>query len=72
MGKISWFEFARRIVESANISVNIYPIKTYEYPAAAKRPEWSVMDLEKISQLPGIDIYDWKERLEHCLRRIIN
>jgi dTDP-4-dehydrorhamnose reductase len=44
LGKTTWFEFARRIVEKLNLSAKVVPIKTDELPALAKRPNFSVLE----------------------------
>lgn len=71
-GQISWYTFAKQILQYAQLDIDLLPIKSYEYPTPAKRPPWSVMDTSKINQLPGVEIYDWKESLQQCLQRIIN
>ena len=43
-GQTSWFNFAKKIFEKANIKVNLKPCTTEEFPRPAKRPAYSVMD----------------------------
>jgi len=74
-GMISWYEFARAIYKKAkrlgliedNKKVEIQPIKTEEYPTAARRPRYSVLSKEKIKKELGLKIRDWDKALEDFL-----
>ena len=47
-GVCSWYDFASAIVEEAGLSCKIIPILSKDYPAAAQRPSYSVLDKTKI------------------------
>jgi len=47
-GKTSWYGFAKKIFELCNLNVNLKPCTTAEFPRAAKRPENSVMENNRI------------------------
>ena len=72
---ISWYEFARTIYKKAkrlglvedNKKVEIEPIKTEDYPTAARRPKYSVLSKEKIKKVFDLKIRDWDEALEDFL-----
>ena len=74
-GMISWYEFARTIYKKAkrlgliedNKKVEIQPIKTEDYPTAARRPKYSVLSKEKIKKEFGLKIRDWDKALEDFL-----
>ena len=66
-GIITWYEFAFAIKELTGSNCFISPIPTSQYPTAAKRPPYSVLDISKIQQQFNINIPDWKERLQKCL-----
>lgn len=76
-GQCSWYEFACEIVRLAGqiegggyLSVNaVEPIRSADFPQAAKRPLWSVMSKEKIKQNIGLDVPPWQESLQHYLRK---
>ena len=70
-GVISWFDFAVAIKELSGKSCKINPITTAQYPTAAKRPTYSVLDNTRILQTFGVNPKDWKESLRDCLK-IIN
>ena len=79
-GMTSWYEFARVIYKKAkrlgliegNKKVEIQPIKTEDYPTAARRPKYSVLSKEKIKREFNIKIPYWRESLEKCLKRILD
>jgi len=74
-GMTSWYEFARAIYKKAkrlglieeNKRVEIQPIKTEDYPTAARRPRYSVLSKEKIKKKFGLKIRDWDKALEDFL-----
>ena len=69
-GKCSWFDFAKEIVGFLKINCSLYPINSYEYPQAAKRPKNSVMSKIKISEEFDLSINHWKVSLKDCLKKI--
>jgi len=50
-----------------NKKVEIQPIKTEDYPTAARRPRYSVLFKEKIKKKFGLKIRDWDKALEDFL-----
>lgn len=70
-GVISWFDFAVAIKELARLSCIVNPVDTSGYPTPAKRPAYSVMDKEKIKSTFGIELKDWKESLQQCLKLLM-
>jgi len=70
-GAISWYDFAMAIVEIANIECTIEPILSYEYPALAKRPAYSVLDKSKIKKELGIKIPYWRNSLKECIGELL-
>ncbi len=69
-GVISWFEFALAIKELTGSGCIINPIPTSQYPTAAKRPAYSVLDTTKIQNAFQLTIPGWKQSLEKCLSRL--
>ncbi|HUR10796.1 MAG TPA: dTDP-4-dehydrorhamnose reductase [Flavitalea sp.] len=69
-GTASWFEFACAIRDSSGSSCKVMPIKTSEYPTAAKRPPFSLLDTRKIREQYDLNIPHWKESLERCLIKL--
>ena len=71
-GVASWFDFAKAIVEMADIKCNIYPIGTDQYPTPAKRPPYSILNKAKIKSVYNISIPNWKKSLEKCINIILH
>ncbi len=69
-GAITWFEFAKAILELKGIATPVLPITTSQFPTPAKRPGYSVMSKNKISKAFGIHPVPWKQSLAECLTLI--
>jgi len=65
-GAATWFEFARRIIEEAGVAAKVTPMTSGEYPTAAVRPGYTVLDNRKTAQIVG-EIADWKDALRQYL-----
>lgn len=66
-GQVSWFGFAKAILERSGLDCNLIPIPSTEYPAPAKRPAYSVLDNSKVRDTFGLALPDWQESLDQCL-----
>jgi dTDP-4-dehydrorhamnose reductase len=69
-GVCSWFDFAHEIVRQAGLGCRIDPILSKDFPQAAKRPSYSVMDKSKIRENFGLRIPHWRDSLEKCMKLI--
>nr|WP_321410805.1 dTDP-4-dehydrorhamnose reductase [uncultured Carboxylicivirga sp.] len=69
-GVCSWFDFTRTIHEIANITCNVKPIESKDYPTAAPRPHYSVLNKSKIKTVYNVDIPYWKDSLKECIAHI--
>jgi dTDP-4-dehydrorhamnose reductase len=75
-GDISWYDFAVEIQAQAlelnllNSAIPIKPIKTSDYPTAATRPAYSVLDCTKTENDLSVKQSDWKDELGKVLREI--
>jgi dTDP-4-dehydrorhamnose reductase len=67
-GNISWYDFAKEIAAQINTTCIVNPITTAQFPTPAARPLYSVLDSEKISSTVGLEIFEWKESLERCIK----
>lgn len=63
-GQCSWFDFAQKIFEFNNITINLQPIPTTEFPTPAKRPAYSVLDKTKLKNTFTIEILTWEDSLK--------
>ena len=71
-GVISWYDFTKAIHRIAGITTcKVLPLHTSEYPSAAPRPAYSVLDKTKIKTTYGIDIPYWEESLEECIEKLM-
>ena len=66
-GQCSWFDFAQKIFEINNITINLQPIPTSSYPTPAQRPAYSVLDKSKIKIVFGVAINNWEESLKNVI-----
>jgi dTDP-4-dehydrorhamnose reductase len=71
-GVVSWYDFAKAVVEFSGIKCKISPILTEQYPLPAPRPAYSVMNKAKFKQKFGIEIPYWRDSLKECVERIMN
>jgi dTDP-4-dehydrorhamnose reductase len=70
-GACSWYDFTKAIHRIAGITnCQVSPILTDDYPTAAARPPYSVLDKTKIKRTYGITIPHWEESLKECIERI--
>ena len=66
-GQTSWCDFARAIfVENEISKITVSGISTDQYPTPAKRPAYSVLNLDKLKQTFGIALPHWGTALAHC------
>lgn len=66
-GSTSWFEFAKTIIEKAQINAVVLPMRAIDYPSIAMRPSYSALDNGKLTKLIGA-IPAWQDVLEDYLR----
>ena len=69
-GVCSWYDFATAIFEIGGVSVKVNAIETFQYPTAAKRPFYSVLNKSKIKNKFQIEIPNWRDSLIVCLQRL--
>ena len=70
-GVCSWFEFAREILELANIDCEVNPIETKDYLTAARRPKYSLLNTDKIVKDFGLEIPFWKDSLKASIDNLL-
>ena len=72
-GVCSWYDFAKAIHRLTGITgCAVMPVRSSDYPTAAERPPFSVLDKEKIKVSFGIEIPHWEESLERCIKEMSN
>ena len=70
-GVCSWFEFAREILELANIDCQVNPIETKDYLTAARSPKYSFLNTDKIAKGFGLEIPFWKDSLKASIDNLL-
>jgi len=71
-GEISWYEFAIKIFEIAELRLKVNPISSSEYPTPARRPKNSKLNKDKTKKAFNISIPFWSNSLINCFSRIKN
>ncbi len=66
-GVTSWYDFAKEIFDHSGIQCVLNPITTAEYPTPAARPNYSLLNKNKIKNEFKITIPHWKDSLKECL-----
>lgn len=69
-GVTSWYNFAKEIFEISGIDCKVNPVKSEEYPTPAKRPKYSVLNINKIKKVYNLSIPNWNDSLKVCLNKI--
>lgn len=69
-GEATWCEFAEEIFRVAECDCRAVAITTKDYPTAARRPRYSVLDSSKIGDRFGVTLPDWRESLRRNIERI--
>lgn len=64
---ISWAAFAKAIFEAAEVEMIVHPIPSTDYPTPAKRPAYSVMDVDSFEATFGYHLPDWQDGLRRAL-----
>jgi dTDP-4-dehydrorhamnose reductase len=65
-GATTWYGFARAILEQDR-DVSVTPITTADYPVAARRPRYGVLDASRFARTFGFAMPDWRTQLHACL-----
>lgn len=71
-GVCSWYDFAVAIQRIAGIKdCPVRPISSADYPTAAERPFYSVLDKSRFRATYSTPIPHWEESLTRCLARML-
>ena len=69
-GVASWYDFANAIMDLSKLDCHVKPIETKDYPTAAKRPHFSVLNKSKIKNDFEIEIPYWRDSLLVCISKL--
>lgn len=66
-GEASWYDFALAIRDAGSFDCAVNPIPSSGYPTPVKRPANSRLNSDKLSQVFGVSLPDWRRDLALCL-----
>ncbi|MBN2639105.1 MAG: dTDP-4-dehydrorhamnose reductase [Bacteroidales bacterium] len=69
-GVISWYDFAKAIFRESNISCQVNPIESKDFPAKAPRPFYSVLNKTKIKNDLNVSVPYWLDSLKLVLKQL--
>ena len=69
-GETTWYGFAKEIFSQANLTPEVCAVTTEQYPTAAARPRWSVLDTTSFTQTFGVAPRPWRVALRDVIARM--
>jgi dTDP-4-dehydrorhamnose reductase len=69
-GETTWFDFAKKIKELAGLECELTAISSDQFPTPAKRPNYSVLDTQKIEKELHLHIPHWETALKDCIEHL--
>ena len=69
-GAISWYDFAKAIMEIKDINCKVNAIESKDFPAKANRPFYSVMNKAKMSHDFSIEVPYWLDSLKVMIGKL--
>jgi dTDP-4-dehydrorhamnose reductase len=66
----SWFDLASYFLKRMNISHNIKPCTTQEYPTLAKRPANSILENQRLKALKSNIMLNWKDDIDQFVDQL--
>jgi len=67
-GEVSWYEFAKTIFETLNLTTPLYSASVKDFPSVVKRPFYSVLENYNLKKLGLNSLPHWKEALVAFLK----
>lgn len=71
-GVCSWYDVAREVFDALESPVELIPIRSADYPTAATRPHYAVLDHARIRATYGLEIPHWRHSLRRDLPEILD
>lgn len=70
-GFCSWYDLTCEIYKQLNITANVVPVTTEEFPRPAKRPKYSVLENKKLNEIGLYKFKTWQDSLKIYLKKEI-
>ena len=67
-GSASWYDFAKEIISQSKIKAVVEACTSEEFSSRAMRPNYSVLDNSKVTNVSGVMMPDWQQSLSRYLR----
>lgn len=68
VGEISWFDFAKGILERLKVSCQLTPVDSSVFPTKAERPAYSKLDAARFFDAANVDPISWERSLDECMK----
>ncbi|HVR28686.1 MAG TPA: dTDP-4-dehydrorhamnose reductase [Thermoanaerobaculia bacterium] len=68
---VSWHGFAAEIARRVAPGRAVVPVSTAEFPRPARRPAYSVLDVERFEAIVGRPVEAWRDGLDECLPELL-
>lgn len=69
-GQTTWYGFAKEIFQLTGVNTQVKPIDSEEYRTAAKRPQFSVLNCDRIEEAFKLEIPNWKTSLKKAITKL--
>ncbi len=69
-GSCTWYQFAEKIMSMSGTDCEVLPITTEEYPTAAVRPAYSILDKSLIKKAFDVEVPNWEKSLREMLKKL--
>ncbi|MDP2059480.1 MAG: dTDP-4-dehydrorhamnose reductase [Flavobacteriaceae bacterium] len=63
-GETTWYGFAKEIFRQQNLAIDLEAIQTSDFPTAAARPNYSVLNSSKFSKTFQYEVQSWQNALQ--------
>jgi dTDP-4-dehydrorhamnose reductase len=67
-GVCSWFQFAKEIMRISKSDCKVEPILSKDYNSKAPRPNFSILNTEKIQNTFNVEVPQWKTSLRNYIQ----
>ncbi|MDR0789911.1 MAG: dTDP-4-dehydrorhamnose reductase [Bacteroidales bacterium] len=69
-GVCSWYDFARKVMQYANLNCKVNPIRSFTYEHQTPRPHYSILDKTETKTIYNIEIPYWEDSLKKCIANL--